>query len=69
MHILKQVGGECYLNAQPVKEPGNDSSARANTDRKIKINSIIPSFPSEEAREHKEKEVSETLYRVFSKYL
>ena len=56
------------MSSIPVKEPEFQENPRTITEKDIKIHHINPSFPTAEARETKAKEISQTLYSVFSKY-
>lgn len=56
------------MSSIPVKESEFQENPRTITEKDIKIHNINPSFPTAEARETKAKEISQTLYSVFSKY-
>lgn len=56
------------MSSIPVKEPEFQENPRTITEKEIKIHHVNPSFPTEEARETKAKEISQALYSVFSKY-
>lgn len=57
-------GGDLCLETVPA----NAIEQQAHTRTKITIHNIVPQFSSTEAMEKKKKEISQTLYRIFSKY-
>ena len=56
------------MESVPVKVNEDLNQSRTVTEREMTVHNIDPSFPSIEAREAKKREISETLYSVFSKY-
>lgn len=44
------------------------SEQRVHTRTKITVHNVVPQFTSTEVKEKKEIEISQTLYRIFSKY-
>lgn len=56
------------MSSNPVKDPEPQDTTRTITEKDIIIHHIDPSFPTPEARDNKAKEISQTLYSVFSKY-
>lgn len=56
------------MSSNPVKDTESQDITRTITEKDITIHNIDPSFNTPEARDNKAKEISQTLYSVFSKY-
>ena len=56
------------MSQNPVKGSESQDTPRTITEKEIIIHNIDPSFSTPEARDNKAKEISQTLYSVFSKY-
>lgn len=56
------------MGSVPVKAAEGARQPRAVTESEIIVYNIEPSFPTQEERDAKTKEISQALYSVFSKY-
>ena len=56
------------MESVPVKVNEDLKQSRTVTEREMTVHNMDPSFPSKEERDAKKREISKTLYNVFSKY-